>query len=199
MFGYNPLYGYYGNSYGGVGLGLGLGLGANYLYGNQYSQPVTVSAGQAGIAAGPSVVRQPAAAIPAFSQNPGAGVSVPGVPQAAPTAAAAAGPTQPTIMPPPDYYAILGVPRTSTNAAIKTAYTTIKTAMAKIPAKAGVNSGNKDLDAAYATLSDATKRKAYDTEVDGWVKAHPPIPSKPNATVPKAAGKKKRQTRRRRV
>jgi DnaJ-class molecular chaperone len=102
-------------------------------------------------------------------------------------------------MPPPDYYAILGVPRTSTNASIKTAYTTIKTAMAKIPAKAGMNSGNKDLEAAYATLSDATKRKAYDKEVDEWVKAHPPIPSKPNAAAAKPGGRKGRQTRRRRV
>jgi len=195
MFGYNPLLGYYGNSYSGVGLGLGLGLGANYLYGNQYSQPVTVSTEQAGIVAGPSVIRQPATTVPAFSQNPGL-ATVPALPQAT---APAAAPAQPTIMPPPDYYAILGVPRTSTNSAIKTAYTTIKTAMAKIPTKAGTNSGNKDLEAAYATLSDATKRKVYDTEVDEWVKAHPPIPSKSNASVPKTAGMKKRQTRRRRA
>jgi hypothetical protein len=203
LFGYNPMYGYYGNSYSGLGLGLGLGLGSNYLYGNQYSTPVTVSVGQAGIAAGPSVIKQ-APAVPSVA----IGTSTPAPTQApaqalapaqaaaqasygsAPAAAAA------TITPPPDYYAIMGVPRTSKTADITKSYTTIKAAMAKIPAKAGQNSG-KELEDAYSTLSDATKRKAYDAQVDAWVKEHPPVPAKANAK-PVGAGKKRR-TRRRRV
>ena len=157
MFGYPT---YFGSTFSGLELGLGLGLGAGYLYGQKQTQPIYVNPG---IAAGPQVaVQQPLAQQPLAQQQV----------QKQPLAQK----QQVAQQPPPDYYTALGVKRNANVNSIKKSYTALKNAIAKQPTKPGINTLKTSVNAAYDTLTNVTKRKAYNTQVDDWVKTH--IPSK---------------------